>query len=123
MAGRDHLSAPDRRRAARTRATASTSRGWPACRAEVVERAKAILANLENAALDERDRPKIAAQTVRKKRAGSAAARSSDGIQLTIFGRESELVADTLRRLDLSGLTPEEALKKLEEVKRLAAGE
>ena len=35
---------------------------------EVVERAKTILANLENAALDERDRPKIAAEAVRRKR-------------------------------------------------------
>jgi DNA mismatch repair protein MutS len=87
---------------------------------EVVERAKTILANLENAALDERDRPKIAAQAVRKKRAGSAAARGSEGVQLTIFGRESDLVADTLRRLDLAALTPDQALKKLEELKRLA---
>jgi DNA mismatch repair protein MutS len=88
---------------------------------EVVERAKTILANLENAALDERDRPKIAAETVRRKR-GAAAARKPDSLQLTLFGRESDVVADTLRRLDLGALTPAEALKKLEELKRLADG-
>jgi len=88
---------------------------------EVVERAKTILANLENAALDERDRPKIAAEAVRRKR-GAAAARKSDSLQLTLFSRESDLAADTLRRLDLGSLTPAEALKKLEELKRLADG-
>ena len=58
--------------------------------------------------------PKIAAQTVRKNRAGSAAARSSDGIPTDDLRAGIRVVADTLRRLDLSGLTPEEALKKLD---------
>ena len=42
-------------RAAPTRATASTSPGWPACRAAVLERAEAVLAELENQHADAAD--------------------------------------------------------------------
>ena len=37
---------------------------------------------------------------------------------MTFFSAEADLVADALRRLDLTKLTPLEALNKLEELQR-----
>ena len=84
---------------------------------EVVERSKVILSNLENAALDARDKPRLAATPGKRK------SRASDSLQLTLFGSESDVVADTLRRLDTSTLTPLEALNKLEELRKMVAPE
>jgi DNA mismatch repair protein MutS len=85
---------------------------------EVVERAKVILSNLENASLDARDKPRLAAvpgkRRTRKER--------EDGLQLFLFSTESDLAADHLRRLDLTTLTPLEALNKLEELKKMVTG-
>jgi DNA mismatch repair protein MutS len=82
---------------------------------EVVERAKTILANLENAALDDQDKPRLALKPGRRRR-------KSDGLQLMLFSGESDLIAENLRRLDTSTLTPLEALNKLEELKKMAEG-
>jgi DNA mismatch repair protein MutS len=82
---------------------------------EVVERAKTILSNLENAALDDQDKPRLALKPGRRRR-------KADGLQLMLFSSESDLIAETLRRLDTSTLTPIEALNKLEELKKLASG-
>jgi hypothetical protein len=40
------------------------------------------------------------------------------GERSTLFGSEANVLADTLRRLDTSTLTPIEALNKLEELKK-----
>ena len=81
---------------------------------EVVERAKTILGNLESGSLDAQNRPKFAANGKRRGRA-----RDTGELQLTMFGAESDILADTLRRLDTSTLTPIEALNKLEELKKV----
>ena len=64
----DRLPAQDRARAAPTRATASRWRGWPACRPAVIERAKEILANLEEGEFERArtGQPKIARRRPRK---------------------------------------------------------
>ena len=77
----------------------------------VVERAKVVLANLESATLDEGNRPRFAATGRRKRR--------SVGVQLTIFNSESDLIAQTLRAIDVGKLTPVEALNKIQELQRL----
>ena len=79
---------------------------------EVIERAKVILNNLEAATLDENDKPKFAV-AARKNRS------KPTEIQLALFGGESDVVADALRRIDLNALTPLDAMKKLEELKQL----
>ena len=79
---------------------------------EVVERAKVILNNLESATLDENDKPKFAVAT-RKGRG------KQTELQLALFGAESDVVADALRRVDLTALTPLDALNKLEELQQL----
>jgi len=95
---------------------------------EVVERAKEVLANLESLTLDDENRPRFALSPGAAGRGGrpgqearSARRRERRPIQLTLFGSESDLVADALRKLDISTLTPLQALNKLEELKRLLA--
>ena len=44
-------------------------------------------------------------------------------MQLTLFGGEADIVAGALRGLDITSLTPLEALNKLEELKSLITGE
>ncbi len=85
---------------------------------EVVERAKVILANLENASLDARDQPRLAATPGRRR----SRREREEGIQLFLFSTESDLVADQLRRLDPAALTPLDALNKLHELKALVSG-
>ena len=80
---------------------------------EVIERAKVILGNLESAALDEQDRPRLAGAAKGKGR------RPRSDIQLTLFGAEGDVVADAVRRLDLASITPIEALNKLEELQQM----
>jgi DNA mismatch repair protein MutS len=72
---------------------------------EVVERAKQVLARLEDEHLDERGRPKIASSVV---------ARRGD-LQLTLFGPAEHPLVDDLRQLDLDNLTPLEALSRLKQ--------
>jgi len=75
---------------------------------EVVERAKAILAELEASHLDASDRPRIApaepGPQVRQ-------------VQLTLFEGEGAAIAEELRNLDLDTMTPIDALNKLRELK------
>jgi DNA mismatch repair protein MutS len=72
----------------------------------VVERAKEILAELENQHLDSQGRPKIARQT--GGRSGAAQ------LQLTLFAPVDHPLIDKLRELDINDLTPMAALKLLE---------
>jgi DNA mismatch repair protein MutS len=71
----------------------------------VVERAKQILAQLENQALDSEGRAKIA----KRRRAGRAG-----DLQLSLFAPADPPVVEALRGLDLNATTPLEALAWLE---------
>jgi DNA mismatch repair protein MutS len=70
----------------------------------VNERAKQILARLEEEHLGENGRPKIAVKG-RKSRKGD--------LQLTLFAAPEHPVVDALRRLDVNQLSPMDALKRL----------
>ena len=80
---------------------------------EVVERAKIILDNLESASLDSQDQPRFA-----KTPKGRGRAQETE-IQLALFGAASDLVADALRRIDTTSLTPLDALNKLQELQEM----
>jgi len=73
----------------------------------VNERAKQILARLEEEHLGENGRPKIAVPGKRSRRGD---------LQLTLFAPPEHPVVDQLRRIDLNTLTPLEALKRLSEM-------
>jgi DNA mismatch repair protein MutS len=78
----------------------------------VNERAKQVLAQLEQEHLDEGGRPKIAVQG-RKSRRGD--------MQLTLFAPPEHPVVDQLRQLDVNGLTPLEALQQLAQLQAQVA--
>jgi len=82
---------------------------------EVIERAKTILANLETVTLDSDNRPRFAIGREPRARRGI-------GVQLTIFDSESDFLKEAIRGLDLTRLTPIDALKKLEELQRMIGG-
>ncbi len=73
---------------------------------EVIERAKELLAQLENESLDTSGSPKLA-QRGKKQRRGD--------LQLTLFAPVEHPVMDELRNLNLDEMTPLAALKWLEE--------
>lgn len=79
----------------------------------VVERAKEILANLEAMALDGEDKPRFAPP--QRKR--------SERVQMRLFAEKADLVLDRVRRLDISAMTPLEALNLLEEFKKELGGD
>ena len=85
---------------------------------EVIERAKLILHNLESQTLDAEDKPKFARIGPRRK------PKKSIPLQLNMFAQEisAPLAAlrDELRKIDVSNMTPLQALAKLEELKRRA---
>ena len=73
---------------------------------EVNERAKQILAQLEEEHLDEDGRPKVAKK--RKTRRGG-------DIQLTLFGTVEHPLLDKIRELDVNGITPIQAMQLIQE--------
>lgn len=73
---------------------------------EVVERAKEILAELENQHLDSQGGAKIARTGNRKRRVGD--------LQMTLFAPVEHPLIDQLRELDVNRLTPLEALALLQ---------
>ena len=73
----------------------------------VNERAKQVLAQLEEEHLDEGGRPKIAVKG-KKSRRGD--------VQLTLFAAPEHPVVEQLRQLDLNALTPLEAMQRLAEL-------
>ena len=68
----------------------------------VVTRAKEILKNLEGEELDERGQPKLA-----------RGSQKDDPGQMVLFGAHDCKLRDELRRVDVSALTPIEALNLL----------
>jgi DNA mismatch repair protein MutS len=77
--------------------------------ATVVVRAQEILRNLERTEFDREGRPRLA----RTDAPDPAAAR-----QLALFSGQDEAVLDDLRRVDVNGMTPVEALTFLAEIKK-----
>jgi DNA mismatch repair protein MutS len=73
----------------------------------VNERAKQILARLEEEHLGENGRPKIAIKGKRSRKGD---------LQLTLFAAPEHPVVEEIRRLDVNGLTPLEALRRLSEL-------
>ena len=80
----------------------------------VIERAKDILARLEEEHLDAAGRAKIARPAAKPKRAE---------VQLTLFGPAEHPLLDELRALDLDHVTPIEALQRIAEWKEKLGGE
>ena len=72
----------------------------------IIKRAKDVLANLEKEELNETGLPKLAG---RKSKKGT--------VQLDLFSAVSDPIINEIRNLDVKSLTPEEALKKLIEIK------
>ena len=76
---------------------------------EVIERAREILDNLEGEELDEVGRPRLA--------------RSQDNddeetrLQLNLFGLQDQRLQKWIRKLDISSMTPLEALLELNKMK------
>ena len=76
---------------------------------EVIERAKEILANLEGEELDEVGRPRLARSSGKKA--------LEDSLQLNLFGSQDQRLTKRIRELDISLLTPLEALIELNKMK------
>jgi DNA mismatch repair protein MutS len=77
--------------------------------ATVVVRAQEILRNLERTEFDREGRPRLAR---------SEAADAPAGRQLALFSGQDEAALDDLRRVDVNGMTPVEALAFLAEIKK-----
>jgi DNA mismatch repair protein MutS len=76
--------------------------------AEVISRAKEILRNLEKGEFDEIGMPRIAR--------GKGTAKQGNS-QLNLFVESEEVILDELRQIDISSMTPLDALNKLSELK------
>ncbi|HMK50740.1 MAG TPA: DNA mismatch repair protein MutS, partial [Thermodesulfovibrionales bacterium] len=72
----------------------------------IVKRAREVLANLEKEELNETGLPKLAGKKSKK-----------GTVQLDLFSTANESVIQDLRNIDVKRLTPEEAMKKLVEIK------
>ncbi|MBI4621096.1 MAG: DNA mismatch repair protein MutS [Desulfobacterales bacterium] len=82
---------------------------------EVIDRAKEILMNLERGELNEVGIPKIAlSKRYRHK---------LENYQLSLLNQSADCLSEELKRLDISTLTPLEALNKLNELKEKAVKE
>lgn len=79
---------------------------------EVIDRAKEILANLENGGLNEGG---IAGVTPSKRRRDR-----KEGHQLSLFDQDRDRLREELRMLDISTMTPLDALNKLNELREKA---
>jgi DNA mismatch repair protein MutS len=73
----------------------------------IILRAKEVLANLEKEELNETGKPRFADRKTKK-----------GTVQLDLFSSVSDSVITEIRNLDLKDLTPEEALRKLIEIKK-----
>jgi DNA mismatch repair protein MutS len=73
----------------------------------IISRAKEVLANLEKEELNETGKPRFAD---RKSKKGTA--------QLDLFSSMSDTVVTEIKNIDVESLTPQEALRKLTELKK-----
>ncbi len=81
---------------------------------KVIARAKEILNNLENEDLDDLGRPRIA-RTLSDND-------SNENAQLNLFGYNENRVVKLLKKLDISSITPLEALVELDKIKKYVDG-
>jgi DNA mismatch repair protein MutS len=77
--------------------------------ARVIERAKEILGNLEGEELDEVGRPRLARSSEKTE--------ADDSLQLNLFGAQDQRLKKRIQELDISSLTPLEALIELNKIK------
>jgi DNA mismatch repair protein MutS len=77
--------------------------------ARVIERAKEILGNLEGEELDEVGRPRLARSSEKTE--------ADDSLQLNLFGAQDQRLKKRIQQLDISSLTPLEALIELNKIK------
>ncbi|MFH1350740.1 MAG: DNA mismatch repair protein MutS [Pseudomonadota bacterium] len=77
---------------------------------KVIERAKEILTNLEKGEVDEVGRPRLA-QSLKKKD-------ERDILQLNLFGAQDQRLRKWVEELDISSMTPLEALIQLDKLKK-----
>jgi DNA mismatch repair protein MutS len=77
---------------------------------EVISRAKEILSNLEANELTPYEMPKLAVGPSQTKKVAQP--------QLNIFAEEEKRIREELKKLDLDNMTPMEAIKKMEELKK-----
>lgn len=82
---------------------------------EVITRAKEILEELEANSLDAYQRPKLGAKKPDEREAGSP---PTEPLQIPLFFPKEQGVIDDIKGLDVSLLTPLEALNKLDELKK-----
>jgi len=80
---------------------------------EVVERAKEVLRNIEEGELDSVGRPNLARSRNRKM------AHDDSSVQLSLFKTPEQTVIETIKGLNISTMTPLEALNRLNELKEL----
>ena len=78
---------------------------------EVIQRAKEVLHNLEANELTPNELPKLAL--------GEHAPMKVAEPQLNIFAQEEQKLREAMKKLDINGMTPLEALKKLDELRRI----
>lgn len=81
---------------------------------KVINRAKEILNNLENEDLDDLGRPKIARSDTKPPK--------NEGVQLSLFGNSESKIIRLIKDLDISGITPIEALIELDRLKKYVDG-
>jgi len=81
---------------------------------DVIERAKEILNNLENEDIDEIGRPRIARTEMDVE--------SNEGAQLNLFGNSDNRVIKWIKNVDISAITPLEALVELDKIKKYVDG-
>ncbi|MBN2418022.1 MAG: DNA mismatch repair protein MutS [Deltaproteobacteria bacterium] len=81
---------------------------------KVIDRAKEILNNLENEDIDDLGRPKIA-------RSGSKNSKN-ESLQLNLFSTNESRIQRRIKDMDISGMTPLEALIELDKLKKYVDG-
>jgi DNA mismatch repair protein MutS len=77
---------------------------------DIIKRSKEILANLENDELNSSSQPKLAHKRGKKKK--------NKDIQLNLFALPEERIKEEIMNLNVSDLTPEGALEKLQQMKK-----
>jgi len=77
---------------------------------EVIERAKEILSNLEKGEIDDLGRPRLARSEQTQN--------SQSTSQMNLFGWHNEGLIKRIRELDISSITPLDALVELDRIKK-----
>jgi DNA mismatch repair protein MutS len=81
---------------------------------KVIDRAKEILDNLENEDIDDLGRPKIARSSVIDN--------GNENAQLNLFGNTESRIERWIKDIDISGITPLDALLELDKLKKFVDG-